>query len=183
MNKNAITAVIMAVAVCIAVVVYSYVSRGSYRAQDSTAIGNGIQAFLCCPATKRNVSNRFSVLFLIVNATDKSLCIDNRMEFPGNIKIWVQLPNGRTISAHNFDIKLSRPTTSDMMILKPFTSYGHYFILDSHNQDLNENLRDLLPGKYVVWAEYFTPGQTSGPIKELSLSTDKVNYYVDSRAH
>lgn len=149
------------------------------RPSSNHYANKSVQALIIADSIVATTGQPLTFLFTILNGTNNKICFDGRMAYPGNLDLYVKLPNSQVIRAITLAVKLANPTEKDIVNLPPNTLYGTRITLDPSERITSPELKKPKPGIYTFWVEFYSRELASHKCKELSLKSNSVSIVIE----
>lgn len=140
---------------------------------------NSVQAILTSGQTTWEKGKPLTLFVTVANNTNENVAFDGRMAFPGNINVYLRLPNSKVISASAIAVHLVEARKKDLIELEPGRLYGSVLTIEPIGDPFwNKELLQLKPGVYRVWIVYYSMDVKSIGCSGLSLTSNEVEINV-----
>lgn len=151
------------------------------RGADCTLRSNtrGITAVLSSRRAECERYVRLDFLFMILNESREDISLDGRMSWPGNISLYVRLPDGTTLLARRGHVKMRLLSANEIMTLEAGHLSGRELAIGRIPSELlAEPLRNPKPGTYAFWVEFYGAGAPSLGCRSISLKSNEVTITI-----
>ena len=140
---------------------------------------DGLTAILYSTQAEWRKGDQLNLVFAIINSSAKPILVDGRMSWPGNIDLWVKLPNGKTGLSRLERVKMMRLTSDDVVKLRPDNLVGCKLSIGPKTpEDLIDSLKHPQPGSYQFWVKFYGASLPAADCKSVSLRSNTVTVVV-----
>ncbi|MDD5095886.1 MAG: hypothetical protein PHV74_16160 [Dehalococcoidia bacterium] len=167
----------MRIAVMImAVVAVTLATSGRQCTSVGSPVADGaLKPILSSTTAEWKKGTQLDLVFMVLNDSAKTVSVDGRMSWPGNILLWVRLPDGKTMLARRGLVKMKLLTADGIIRLQPSRLHGRKLAIQPEaDERFAEPLKKLCPGTYTFWVEFHGAGAASLGCREVSLKSNEL---------